>query len=141
MQHNIIGCEFLGMVEKGWIMEFYECDVCGWELNNPDPDLFDLQVVEIIGSCAGCLYCEECGMPCESMRRLAPKEGRMVGLGHEKEGDKPKMSYFALLVRDEVKFIRLSSPESYWATASCISREHVPAWALSHLNLENELAA
>ncbi|MDR3555209.1 MAG: hypothetical protein P4L55_10680 [Syntrophobacteraceae bacterium] len=115
-------------------MELCESDLCGWELNNPDPDLFELQVVEIVGSCVECLYCGECGMPCESVRRLAPKEGRIVGLGQEKEGANPKLSYFALLVGDEVRFIRLCSPESYWATASCISREHVPTWALLQLN-------
>lgn len=117
-------------------MDFYECDVCGWELNNPDPDLFDLQVVEILGSCAECLHHEECGFPCESVRRLAPKSGRIVGLGREKEGDNPETSYFALLTGDEVKFIRLCSPESYWATASCISHEHVPRWAISQLDRE-----
>lgn len=122
-------------------MDFYECDVYGWELNNPDPDLFDLQVVEIMGSCAKCLHSEECGMPCESVRRLAPREGRVVRLGQKKEGDNPRMSYFALLIRDEVKFIRLSSPEGYWATASCISYEHVPAWALSQLDSEEERSA
>jgi hypothetical protein len=115
-------------------MEFCESDLCGWELNNPDPDLFDLRVVEILGSCEECPHCGECGMPCESMRRLEPKEGRIVGLGQEKEGASPKLSYFALLVRDEVRFIRMSSPESYWATASCISPEHVPAWALLQLS-------
>lgn len=122
-------------------MDFYECDVCGWELNNPDPDLFDLQAVEIFGSCAECRYRHECAYPCESVRRLAPKEGRIVQLGQEKVGDNPTMSYFALLVRDEVKFIRLSSPQSYWATASCISHELVPAWALSQLDRKNKLAA
>ena len=121
-------------------MDFYEGDVCGWELNNPDPDLFDLQVVEIFGSCLKCQHYEECGLPCESVRRLSPKEGRLVGLGHEKEGDSPRMSYFALLLPDEVKFIKLSSPASYWATASCIAHEHVPAWALSQLDRENEIA-
>lgn len=115
-------------------MDLYECDVCGWELNNPDPELFDLQVVEILGSCVECLHCGECSMPAESVRRLAPKEGRILGLGHEKEGENQTMSYFALLVGDQVKFISLSSPESYWATASCIPDEHVPAWALSRLD-------
>ncbi len=122
-------------------MDSYECDVCGWELNNPDPDLFDLEVVEIFGSCVECIHSAECGLPCESMRRLAPKEGRLVGLGHQRDPDESAMSYFALLVRGEVKFIKLSSPKSYWATVSCISHENVPKWALSRLDLENELSA
>ncbi len=116
-------------------MDIEECVVCGWELNNPDPDLFDLQIVEIIGSCLECAHCKECGLPCESMRRLRPREGRFIGLGQETEGDNPG-SYFALLIRDEVKFIRLTSPESYWATAACIPHEHVPPWALSQLERE-----
>jgi hypothetical protein len=106
-------------------------DLCGWELNNPDHDIFDIQVIEVFGACRDCEQVAECTMPSESVRRLAPKEGRIVGLGHEKEQGKPRMSYFALLNRNEVKFIRLSSPDHYWAAASCISQEQVPAWALS----------
>lgn len=113
-------------------------DLCGWELNNPDHEIFDIHVIEVVGGCGSCEHVAECAMPCESVRRLAPKEGRILGLGHEKEEGKPRMSYFALLHRDEVKFIRLSSPDHYWATASCISHEQVPAWALSQLDQKKE---
>jgi hypothetical protein len=113
-------------------------DLRGWELNNPDHDIFDIQVIEVVGECRNCQHVAECTMPCESVRRLAPKEGRIVGLGHEKEEGKARMSYFALLNRDEVKFIELISPDHYWATARCISQEQVPAWALSQFNHEKE---
>lgn len=127
--------------EKGKTMDLDESDLCGWELNNPDHDIFDIQVMEILGSCGECRYADECVMPCESVRRLVPKEGRIVRLGHEKERDKPRMSYFALLIGDEVKFIQLTSPDHYWATASYISHEHVPTWALSQFNQEKERIA
>jgi hypothetical protein len=113
-------------------------ELFGWELNNPDYDAFDIQVIEVVGGCRNCEHVAECTMPCESVRCLAPKEGRIVGLGHVKEQGEPRLSYFALLNRDEVTFIRLSSPDHYWATASCISQEQVPAWALSHLDQKKE---
>ncbi len=113
-------------------------DLFGWELNNPDPDIFDIQVIEVVGDCKNCEHVAECAMPCESVRRLAPKEGRIVRLGHEKEEGEPGMSYFALLNRDEVKFIRLNSPDHYWATASYIPGEQAPAWLLSKFNEEKE---
>jgi len=109
-------------------------DLCGWQLNNPDQDIFDVEVLEIFGDCSTCEFAGECLIPCESIRRLVPKEGRIVGLGHEKERGEPKMSYFALLKQDEVKFIVLSTPDYFWATANYIADEEVPAWALSQLD-------
>ncbi len=120
-------------------MDSGENDLCGWELNNPDHDIFDIQVIEVFGGCKSCEQLAECTMPCESVRRLVPKDGRIVGLGHEKEEGKPRMSYFALLNRNEVKFIELSAPDHYWAKAGSISHEQVPAWALSRLNQEKEV--
>ncbi len=109
-------------------------DLCGWQLNNPDQDIFDVEVTEVFGECRDCEDAAECTMPGESVRRLVPKEGRIVRLGHEKERGKPRLSYFALLNHDEVKFILLSTPDHCWATASYIPHAHVPAWALSQLN-------
>lgn len=113
-----------------------ENDLSGWELNNPDWNAFDIQVMEILGECRHCDEVDGCSMPCESVRRLVPKEGRIVGLGHQHESGKPKLSYFALLNDNEVKFIMLSSPDYLWARASYISHEHVPDWALSQLSPE-----
>ncbi len=108
-------------------------DLCGWELNNPDRDTFDVEVMDVFGGCKNCELVNECTTPCESVRRLVPREGRLLKLGHSREEDGPKMSYFALLSRDEVKYILLSAPDHYWARASFIAQEFVPAWALSQL--------
>ena len=68
------------------------------------------------------------------MRRLVPKEGKIVKLGHEREKGGPKMSYYALLNQEEVKFILLSEPDHYWAKTSYPAHEDVPPWALSQLS-------
>ncbi|MGO9531514.1 MAG: hypothetical protein ACLP3B_10080 [Syntrophobacteraceae bacterium] len=120
---------------KGKIMDPTGEDLCGWELNNPDNDIFDIEVLGVFGGCKNCEHVAACTSPCESVRRLVPKEGRIVGLGHEKEQDGPRISYFALLNGDEVKFIRLSAPDHYWAKASYMSEELVPSWVLSELEL------
>jgi hypothetical protein len=39
---------------KGMTMGPDSNDLCGWELNNPDPDIFDIQVVEVLGACRNC---------------------------------------------------------------------------------------
>jgi len=109
-------------------------DLLGWELNNPDHEIFDLEVMEVLGECRNCELASECSMPCESVRSLVPKKGTIIGLGHEKQNGRRGMSYFALLNRDEVKFILLSAPDHYWATAKYIPHEQVPDWALSRLD-------
>lgn len=121
---------------KGKAMDLQADDLYGWELNNPDYDVFDVQIVEILGGCGKCEHAAECTTPCESMRRLVPKEGRVIGLGYKHEEGKPKISYFALVKQDEVKFIQLSAPDHYWATASYISHDQVPGWALLHMQRE-----
>ena len=113
-------------------------DLFGWELNNPDHEIFDLEVMEVLGGCRNCELAPDCSMPCESVRRLVPRKGTIIGLGHEQEDGKQGMSYFALLNRDEVKFILLSAPDHYWATASYIPHEQVPDWALSRLNQKKQ---
>ena len=109
-------------------------DLCGWELNNPDRDIFDIEVMDVFGGCKNCELVNECTTPCESVRRLVPREGSLFKLGQSREKDGPQISYFALLNRDEVKYIQLSAPDHYWARASYIPQEFVPAWALSQLN-------
>jgi hypothetical protein len=109
-------------------------NLCGWELNNPDDDIFDIEIMEVFGDCGDCELLGECTTPCASVRRLVPKEGRIVELGHEREQGGPKMSYFALLNQDGVKFILLSEPDHYWARAGYVAHEQVPPWALSQLD-------
>jgi len=115
-------------------MDLEEGKLCGWELNNPDNDIFDIEILEVFGECGNCELLGECTAPCASMRRLVPKEGRIVELGHEREKGGPKMSYFALMNQEEVKFILLSEPDHYWAKASYVAHEEVPPWALSQLD-------
>jgi len=115
-------------------MELNGKDLFGWELNNPDHNIFDLEVMEVWGGCKDCEQAPLCTLPCESVRRLVPRNGRIIGLGREKEEDKPRITYFAHLTQDEVKFILLSEPDHYWATASFIPHEQVPEWALSRLS-------
>ncbi len=117
-------------------MDHHEDTLCGWELNNPDIEVFDTHIVEVFGACKTCEYVDECVTPCESVRRLVPKEGAVVMLGHLKESNGPKMTYFALVNQNDVKFILLSEPDHYWAKASYIARENVPAWALSRFASE-----
>ena len=126
-------CSYPPKDKKGTAMELNGKDLFGWELNNPDRDIFDLEILEVLGGCRNCELAPGCTMPCESVRRLVPRKGTIIGLGHEKEEDTGK-SYFALLNRDEVKSILLRSPDHYWATASYIPDEQVPDWALSRFN-------
>jgi hypothetical protein len=109
-------------------------DLYGWQLNNPDQDAFDVEIMEVFGECVDCERADECTFPCEAVRRLVPKEGRIVALGHKKDGIDPGISYFAHLNHDDVKFIVLRTPDYLWATASYVAQEHVPAWALSQLD-------
>jgi len=116
-------------------------DLFGWQLNNPDQDIFDVEIMEVFGECRDCEQAVYgCTMPCEAVRRLVPKEGRIIKLGHENESGKAKLSYFALLNQGDVRFILLRTPDYLWATASYISHEQVPAWALSKLNHGKEAA-
>lgn len=109
-------------------------NLCGWELNNPDDDMFDIEIMEVFGDCGDCVLLGECTTPCASMRRLVPKEGKIVELGNQREKGGLKMSYFALMKEEQVKFILLSEPDHYWAKASYVAHEEVPPWALSQLD-------
>lgn len=113
-------------------------DIIGWQLNNPDQKAFDVQIVQVFGDCKDCEEAGECAVPCESVRRLVPKEGKIIGLGNENKTGKPKMSCFALLNHDEVKFIQLTTPDYLWATAKYLPHEQEPDWALSQLRKDKQ---
>lgn len=124
-------------MERIVAMESEESKICGWELNNPDHEVFDLQVLEVLGACKNCDKVRECLTPCESVRCLRPKVGKLVELGRDQTLDGITMTYFALLHREGVKFIQLSEPDHYWARSSYIGREDVPDWALVKLRAEH----
>ena len=115
-------------------MNLEENDLCGWELNNPDNNLFDIEITQVLGDCGDCEFLGECTTPCASLRRLIPKEGSIVKLGREKQESGSTMSYFAVVGQSDVRFILLNEPVHYWARASYITYEQVPVWALSQLD-------
>ena len=45
--------------------------ICGYELNNPDDNIFD---IEIIGVYSDCEFAGSCLSPCDSVRRLVPEK-------------------------------------------------------------------
>ena len=54
MLHNHYHRVVCPKIMKGMTMGPDSNDLCGWELNNPDPDIFDIQVVEVLGACRNC---------------------------------------------------------------------------------------
>jgi hypothetical protein len=123
---------------KGSIVKKVVNGICGWELSNPDRELFDSHVVEVFGSCKDCELAGECLTPCESVRCLMPKNGELLHLGDEQEQGGVKLTYYALVDEDTVRYIQLSEPDYYWARVSCIEEAQVPNWALSRLNRDRE---
>ncbi len=113
-------------------------NICGWELSNPDHELFDSGVLEVVGACKDCEFAGECLTPCESVRCLTPKNGELFHLGHEEAQDGIKLSYFALVHETEVRYVELSEPDHYWAKARCIEKAQVPGWVLAGLQSSPE---
>ncbi len=106
----------------------------GWELANPDPELFDTKIIEVFGACKACHAREMCDTPSESIRELAPKIGEIVELGAECNDEGETLCYYALLSSAEPKFILKREPRYQWARAFVIPEEQVPMNALSALS-------
>ncbi len=113
-------------------------NICGWELSNPDMELFDSGVLEVVGVCKDCDFANECLTPCESVRCLIPKNGELFHLGHEQAEDGSKLTYFALIQNADVRYVELNEPDHYWAKARCIEEGQVPLWILSRLHGSHE---
>lgn len=114
-------------------MELTESGICGYELNNPNYDLFDTKILAVHGCCKDCDCVDTCLTPCESTRCLTPRKGNLVQLGRERQKD-ARITYFAV-VEDELRhFVKLREPDHYWAMLTQIGQEQVPAWALSRLS-------
>ena len=118
---------------KGWIVKKPVENICGYELSNPDKELFDSGVMEVLGPCKDCDFAGECLTPCESVRCLIPKNGELFHLGQELARDGNKLTYYALLHEAGVSYVELSEPDHYWARARCIEEGQVPVWILSRL--------
>ena len=54
-------------------------------------------------------------------------------LGHERSEDGDKITYFALVHEEAVRFIRLRDTDTYWADASYIGKDQLPDWVLAQL--------
>lgn len=98
----------------------------GWELQNHDPELFDLRVVEVFGECAKCPFLKFCSTPSDSIREIIPRRGHLVELGRKEAEEEDTDVYFALILEEETRFILLRDHKYYWADISYISGEQVP---------------
>ena len=123
-------------------------NLCGWELNNPDAECFESQVLEEYGGmdkkiesqgkchgdCASCVFMNEC-LSSIQLRCLTPKNSELVELSAETLGERGNVKYFALISVDKLSFLRLDQPDGYWANLSYIDREDVPERILSELKM------
>lgn len=100
--------------------------ICGWELNNPDPSLFDSRVLEVSGSCKDCKRVATCPVASEAIRCLVPKRGELVELDRGRTEDGKRFTYYALVHKEDVKFIEVLEPEYYWAKAACVDSKDIP---------------
>jgi hypothetical protein len=114
-------------------MDIEKNSIRGWELENFDPELFDLKVTELAGGCKNCAYLSDCALPSESIRQLTPKKGNLVKLAQEETDAGDTLAYYALEDGGNVRFILFKEPKYYWATASYISEDQAPAWAPGHM--------
>ncbi len=113
-------------------MEENQEGIRGWELTNLDPEQFTTRIVEVYGFCGQCEYCFECASPCESVRELVPRRGKVVEIGRQEDETGDKSVYYALVMANKrVKYILMREPKHYWARAYYIPKEEVPASFLS----------
>ena len=111
----------------------------GWELSNPDPGEFDLQVVEVLGPCRECDYYGRCDcLPEQSVRRLVPRKGRLVLLSADTAGAEEMVKYYALISGSGVRFLMLRERKYSWDTARFVHHENVPGHALSNLSIPGD---
>jgi hypothetical protein len=118
-------------------------NICGWELNNPDPELFEISILtprttseervpshKCPGSCWNCPYLLQCIAPSE-LRCLTPKNSRLYELGRKESEDGDSITYFACVKNGKTIFFRLTAPASYWAGITPVEESEVPDWAIS----------
>jgi hypothetical protein len=105
--------------------------ITGWGLSNPNPELFELSEVSEASGCTSQTCNHVSHSPAAPTCKLIPRAGRLVHLGSEMEVDECEITFYALVMTDEVKFFELRDPGYYWA--SLVGVEMVPDWALSNL--------
>ncbi|MFZ0929533.1 MAG: hypothetical protein WAN11_13085 [Syntrophobacteraceae bacterium] len=115
-------------------------NICGCELNNPDPELFEVAVTTPQTTSEECLALYEslaswssCPTECiePEYRCLTPKGSQLYKLGREKPEDGVSITYFASEKNGETVFFRLAEPASHWASISQVEADKVPRWAIS----------
>lgn len=120
--------------------------ICGCEINNPDPELFEVRVATPEKTSEERLALEEriasyeclatwCSCPTEYIepedRCLIPRGSQLYDLGREESEDGVSITYFASEKNGETVFFRLSEPAHCWATISRVEENEVLAWAIS----------
>ncbi len=98
----------------------------GWELSNPDPDLFETRVVKVFGNCAECEILHQCTTPCESIRELVPRRGELIELGMEEYGDEERTVYYILKLETERRFVVLFEHKYFWSRLQFVPEEELP---------------
>ena len=128
-------------------MDFTVNGICGWELNNPDPELFETRISKTFaigrepeiqdkcpGFCGSCEFVNECLAPIQ-FRCLIPKNCEVVELACELLSDGVKVTYFSLTREGKQSFFQLTEPDRYWAKVLSVAEEQLPDWALSRLGV------
>lgn len=126
-------------------MDSIEDGICGWELNNPDPELFETRISKLHGKdrerefqgkcpgeCGSCEFVNECLAPIQ-FRCLIPKNCEMIELGSRQPDDGAKVTYYSLNRGGKLSFFQLTEMDSSWARIRAIAGEQVPEWALSRM--------
>lgn len=65
--------------------------------------------------------------------RWVPRDGRLISLGYDLEPDETTVSYYAHIVENDVRYVRLVEPQFFHAEAGYIDEADVPEWALARL--------
>ena len=69
--------------------------------------------------------------PAAPDRRWVPRGGRLVKLGSDEEPGEFQVRYYAHIIGNDVRYVRLDEPRFYHASAQYV--ESVPDWALARL--------
>ena len=73
------------------------------------------------------------GNPPAPELRWIPRDGRLIELGSDEEPGETFVKYYAHIIGDDVRYIRLEAPRFDHAEARYIEAGDVPEWALARL--------
>jgi len=69
--------------------------------------------------------------PAAPMRRWVPRSGQLAELGSDEEPGEIQVCYYAHIIGNDVRYIRLDEPRFFHAAARYVAS--VPDWALARL--------